>query len=120
MDKKLFMIKKVEQYNVFYQVGALQTWDLYCEPFEYAGEHFSTGIVEVDAIEDNLSLNTSSNAIMIDDTTPLIDEYGYPILLGEIDLDTQSLDIFADNIEIEDSSDDIIDFSEDNPFSENF
>lgn len=119
MDKKLFMVKKVEHYNVFYQTGALQTWDLYCEPFEYQGEHFDTGIVEVDAIEDTWSLNTSAGALLAHDGSMIIDEEGFPIII-DFDLETQSNDLFSDSEELDDSSQYLIDFSEDNPFSEQF
>lgn len=117
MDKKLFMIKKVEHYSIFYQTGALQTWDLFCEPFEYQGEHFTTGISDVDAIEDEMSLNTSAGALMINDVGMLLDEDGFPLLIG-YDLEDNSENYTSDSEELDDSADELIDFSEDNPFSE--
>ena len=41
----------VQGYNTFYQTGALQTFDLVCELFEYADEAIDTGIDELDKIE---------------------------------------------------------------------
>lgn len=119
MDKKLFMIKRVEQYNVFYQTGSLQTWDIFCEPFEYSGEHLNTGISEVDGIEDNMSLNMSAGAILAEDGSMLLDEYRFPIIV-DFDLEEQSNDHLSDTFELNQESDEIIDFSEDNPFSEQF
>jgi hypothetical protein len=118
MDKKLFMIKKVEHYNIMYQTGALQTWDVYCEPFEYQGEHLNTGIPEVDAIEDDMSLNTSSHALLIDADTMLVDEDRFPLLISDVELDELN-DFMSDTDELNTSSITLIDFSEDNPFSEN-
>jgi hypothetical protein len=118
MDKKLFVIKKVEHYNVFYQTGILQTWDLSCEPYEYEGEHFRTGIDDVDAIETAYSLNTSSGALLINDQGGmLLDDQGFPLLI-DYDLDDNSNDYNSDSEELNDSAADLIDFSEDNPFSE--
>lgn len=121
MDKKLFMIKKVEQYNIFYQTGALQTWDLYCEPYEYEGEHFNTGVTDIDSIETMYSLNTATTALLVElPDIMLIDEDGFPLLTGTFDIDARNLDINSDTDELNTSSDELIDFSEDNPFSENF
>ena len=47
----LFEIKHVQDTNVFYQMGGLQTFDLVCELFEYADEAIDTGIEELDKIE---------------------------------------------------------------------
>ncbi len=113
------MVKTVQQYNVFYQTGMLQTWDLVCEPFEYAGEHLNTGIEDVDAIEAQLSMNTSSRGLLITPTGFLLDDDGFPLLISSLDLDTNNLDFFSDSEEINEEVDDLVDFSEDNPFSEN-
>jgi hypothetical protein len=120
MDKKLFMIKKVEQYNIFYQTGALQTWDLYCEPYEYEGEHFQTGVADVDAIEPSQSLNTASGALLISlPDEMLVDENRFPLLVGTFDIDARNDDFGSDTDELNTAAEDLIDFSEDNPFSEN-
>lgn len=119
MDKKLFMIKNVQQYNVFYQNGSLQTWDITCEPFEYQGEHLQTGIPAVDIIESNLSLDTASGALMAGPDLAIIDELGFPIII-DFDLEQQSHDFLSDTFELNNEAIGLVDFSEDNPFSENF
>jgi hypothetical protein len=43
LNKKIFEIKYVEHEPVFYQMGALQMYDLRAELFEYSGELFNTG-----------------------------------------------------------------------------
>ena len=51
LSESLFEIKHVQDTNVFYQMGGLQTFDLVCELFEYADEAIDTGIEELDKIE---------------------------------------------------------------------
>jgi len=95
LNKKMFEIKFVEHEPVFYQMGALQMYDLRCEMFEYSQETFSTGVAEIDTLF--AGFETTSNTSI---------EY----------LETQ--DSFADNSTIETAADSIIDFSEADPFSE--
>ena len=52
LTKKLFEIQFVDHESVFYQTGALQTYDLQCELFEYSDEDMDTGIASIDAIEE--------------------------------------------------------------------
>jgi len=47
----LFQILDVQSTNTFYQTGALQTFDLVCELFQYGDEKIDTGIEEIDDIE---------------------------------------------------------------------
>jgi len=51
LSDSLFEIKHVQDTNVFYQMGGLQTFDLVCELFEYGDEAIDTGIEELDKIE---------------------------------------------------------------------
>ena len=95
LNKKMFEIKFVEHEPVFYQMGALQMYDLRCEMFEYSQETFSTGVSEIDTLF--AGFETTSNTSI---------EF----------LETQ--DSFADNSTIETAADSIIDFSEADPFSE--
>ena len=95
LNKKMFEVKFVEHEPVFYQMGALQMYDLRCEMFEYSQETFNTGVSEIDTLF--ASFETTSNTSI---------EF----------LETQ--DSFADNSTIETAADSIIDFSEADPFSE--
>ena len=38
LNNKCFQIKYVNKFEMFYQFGALQTWELTCELFEYSNE----------------------------------------------------------------------------------
>ena len=95
LNKKMFEVKFVEHEPVFYQMGALQMYDLRCEMFEYSQETFTTGVAEIDTLF--AGYETTSNTSI---------EY------------LESQDAFADNSTIETAADSIIDFSEADPFSE--
>lgn len=51
LNKKIFEIRFVEHEAIFYQMGALQTYDLKCELFEYSNERMDTGIADIDSLE---------------------------------------------------------------------
>ena len=85
LNNKPFQIKFVEHEAVFYQMGALQTYELTCELFEYSGERFNTGITAIDNIE---NLNAPSTQIYVQSVTGnyVIDETVYvtlPLIAGE-------------------------------------
>lgn len=97
MNDKFFKIMHVEHESVFYQSGSLQVFDLKCELFEYSNEMFDTGIEEIDTYFD--SINTEDQQV-----------YSLDKLLSK--------DPIAKNIFFEEESEDIIDFTEIDPFSE--
>ena len=116
LNKKCFQVKYVNKFEMFYQLGALQTWEMTCELFEYSDELLSTGIPEIDSLQKNFSTN------ILDWT--IDDEYGIPIITEDGDYLTQegsSLnDLIAgsDNLSIQNESDLFIDFTSVDPFSE--
>lgn len=116
LNKKCFEIKFVDNKPFFYPLGELFTYDLYCETFEYSDEKFSTGIPEIDAIQQVLSTNLYDNAIHDLDGNAILDSDGYPILPTEFE--ETEFDPLSDNDSIQSESDDIIDFSVSDPFSE--
>ena len=193
MTKKLFEIQFVVNEAVFYQSGALQTYDIQCELFEYSDEDMDTGITAIDSIEEVNSyvqtfpitftnqgfILTEDGSFIINETTPTtaIQGDGHKIIqdtvplftvneviTGQLTLSTASIvtsnathikvsnasnnftigeevvgttseargtlgtrsenvrelsnDPAANNVTIETIADGIIDFSEDNPFSE--
>jgi hypothetical protein len=95
MNGKFFKVMFVEHESVFYQTGALQVYDLKCELFEYSNEQFNTGITDID--------NHYAN-FKTDDIESLEDMF--------------IVDPIAKNIFYEEKGNDIIDFSELDPFSE--
>lgn len=98
LNNKLYKIQHVEHESVFYQSGALQVYDMRCELMEFSGEQFDTGIYEIDHFFDDI--DTTANTV--NTLTALT-----------------AVDPLADNLAFETQADDILDFSEMDPFSEN-
>jgi len=118
LNQKIFQVKFVEHEAIFYQLGALQTYDLVCELFEYSGETIDTGVPEIDAVQANFSPAMSSFAILTEDKNYyyITDEDGYKLVNESFDQNIT--DPISDNDEFETEADTFIDFSENDPFSE--
>jgi hypothetical protein len=119
MVDKLFEIKFVEHEQIFYQTGRLQTYDIRCELFEYSSERLDTGYSEIDGVEDQFSLDVLANELLLDGQDGgVLGEDGDAIL---VEFTIEDQDVQANNDEIfrqQIVSDDIIDFSEADPWSE--
>lgn len=115
MNKRLFQIKYVNKYEIFYQVGNLTTWELTCELFEYSNEEVSTGVPEIDSIQTNLSTNALDWSLLDENGDSLLTEDGDYIILQESPIGTLPGDN-TDTIQIE--GDDFVDFTQQDPFSE--
>lgn len=118
LNRKCFQIKYVNKFEMFYQLGALQTWEVTCELFEYSGELLNTGIPEIDILQKKYSTNILDWGILTQDLPPLyiLDEDGdYLILEGS---SMNDLVPASDNLEIQKESDLFVDFSAIDPFSD--
>lgn len=118
MLDRLLVIKYVNKNPVFYQMGAIQMYDLVCEMFEYSSERFSTGIEAIDSIETDLSLDASEYALLTQDKFIITDQDGYQIVQGGYNFETQARDPYEDNTEFETEGDSILDWTQIDPFSE--
>lgn len=118
LDKKLFTVTYVEKKMFHYPLGVLPVYDLHCELFEYSHEHVDTGIEEIDRIEIDLSINQLNYAIQDENGNALYTEDGKVITNEEFDQTT--IDPGQDNITVKTQGDPILDWSEKNPFSEEF
>ena len=94
LNKKLFEIQFVEHESLFYPTGTLPVYDLRCELFAYNQQELNTGIAEIDQIAQTSGPRSEAFANTF--------------------LDVARDDI--DNFAIEEKSDSILDFSENNPF----
>mgnify|MGYP003334118764 CR=1 FL=1 len=115
LNKKCFIIRYVNKFEMFYQLGALQTWEVTCEVFEYAGENMNTGIPEIDRLQKEFSVNMLDWIIKTEDGFNLTDEEGNLIVLEGYNLTDL---VKAENDEIQRESDQFVDFSAVDPFSE--
>lgn len=126
LNNKIFEIKYVKNDAIFYQLGALQTWDLKCELFEYSNELFETGIEEIDVLSRKYSLSMVNMGLLAEEPLSdvdlrypwITDESGFPVVQEAHDIDAGVMDPFADNDEIQEEADDFLDFSERDPFSD--
>jgi hypothetical protein len=95
LNNKFFKIMHVEHESVFYQTGALQVFDLKTELFEYSNERFETGVLDIDTFFDAYKTSGVTSLATLKTRDPI-----------------------AKNIDFEDEKNDIIDFTEIDPFSE--
>ena len=123
LNRKCFQIKFVNKFEMFYQFGALQTFELTCELFEYSNEQFNTGIAEIDAIQQNYSVNILDYVIMDEEGVNLTDEDSNYLVVEGYKPETinpasenDTIQQGTDNFPL--GSDDFIDFTEKDPFSE--
>ena len=96
LNRKCFEIKAVEDKPYFYPLGALQTFRLECELYEYSSEQFNTGNTAVDRTE-TLSLDPATWAANTD--------------IGDIDKN-------ADNDVFQEEANTILQWNPVDPFSE--
>ena len=130
-----FEIQFVEHEQPFYQVHNVPVYKLRCTKWEYASEEISTGLYDIDQTEDALSTNMldyqvsleaglPAGAIMMESDIPELKNFilleSAPAELGEKQVVDQSHKFEAASgvTSTGDSTDDILDFSERNPFGE--
>jgi len=118
MLKRLFVVMYVDKKAIFYQMGALQLYDLTCEVFEYSNEKLRTGVEEIDRLETKYSFDIEDQGILTNDGYTISDNLGYSLINSEFDHDTQLTDWFSDNDEISEEASIITDWSTRDPFSE--
>lgn len=94
LNKKLFEIQFVEHESMFYPTGTLPVYDLRCELFAYNQQSINTGIPEIDQIAQTTG------------------DRGQAFANTFLDVASAT----EDNFSIEERSDSVLDFSEDNPF----
>ena len=118
MLKAMYEIKFTQNIENFYQLGKLYTYELRCDRLEYSSERIDTDVTEIDEIEDQYSLSNTNNEKLLDEDTFLFLHEDDTFIINEADV-VVAAEISADNEEIGQKiiDDDILDFSEQNPFS---
>ena len=121
-----FEIQFVEDQEPFFQLGNLPVYKLRCTRFEYSSERIDTGVSDIDNLEDNRSMDMLNFQISLENEDGALKlESGHYIIGEGYNMATQSKD-FADNSTFESdagfgttsTADDILDFTERNPFGE--
>jgi len=116
MVGKIFEIKFVEHEQIFYQTGRLQTYDVRCELFEYSSQRIDTGDNNIDTIETTYSLDTLVYQFTLEDESGVVNLEEGGTLLQEYRI--ENTDASANNEFFQTQADNILDFSEINPFGE--
>ena len=117
--KKLFEINFVDHDDPFHQLDTNPVYKMRCRLFDYGSEELDTGITDIDAIENSLSI--ASHQLNLEDETGSIlletggDEY---IILEDYIVGDGVTDKTAQNELFETLDDTILDFSESNPFGD--
>ena len=121
-----FEIQFVEDQEPFFQLGNLPVYKLKTTRFEYSSEKLDTGMPEINQAEDRLSIDTLQHQLVLEDggglllesSDSILGNYNYAILENDdFNLATQTRD-YADNDTYDSQDDDILDFTERNPFGE--
>ena len=128
---KFFEISFVEDQEPFFQLGNLPVYKLRARTWEYSSEKLDTGVADIDSAEDQFSLDQLAHQFMLEDGTGAlqlendsVDGTVNYFINEEYNIQTQSP--YADNLDLDaqagfntaDTSDDILDFTERNPFGE--
>jgi hypothetical protein len=118
MLNSMYEIKFTQNIENFYQLGKLYTYELRCDRLEYSSERINTDITEIDEVEDQYSLSTANREKLLDEDAFLFLHEDGTFVVNEADV-VVIAEIAADNEEIGQKiiDDDILDFSEQNPFS---
>ena len=126
-----FEIQFVQDQEPFFQLGQLPVYKLVCTRFEYSSEQIDTGVSTIDSAEDQYSLDQLAHQISLENETGSLllesdaaDGQVQYILLETYNLQTQSN--YANNNDLDSeagfdtasTADDILDFTERNPFGE--
>ena len=93
--KKLFQINFVDHDDPFNQLDSNPVYKMRCRLFDYSSDELSTGITEIDAIADDLSISNSDFQFILERTSII----GNAITLDFSEVDLSS-DITLDQTEI--------------------
>jgi hypothetical protein len=115
VNQRCFKIVYVEKYEMFYQMGSLQSWKFTCELFDYNNETINTGVPEIDSIMTKLNTNSMNWAILNEDGLMLVNEDGSSVISEKM---PDIAIIGDDSVEIQTESEMFVDFSTIDPFSE--
>lgn len=109
-----FEVKYVKNFSPFFALGKNYIYELKCMKLEYAHERINTGIPDIDSISSYSLANTGDIPLATERSIPLITSNGTLLTIGFPT--TQDLTNDAQNNDFQEESDDIVNFTESNPF----
>jgi hypothetical protein len=118
MLNAMYEIKFTENIENFYQLGKLYTFEMRCDKFEYSSQRINTDVADIDAIEDEYSTSSDNIEKMLAENNDILTLEDGTYIVNEARVVSNAL-VSADNENIGEKiiDDDILDFSEKNPFS---
>jgi hypothetical protein len=116
--QSLFEIRKVDSQTPFFQLGKLYTYKMNCELVQFSNERFNTGVEEIDNIAASFGKSLGEYELLL--------ETGDSLLLETHELSPMINEEFSalndisgtDNELFSNEADNVLDFSERNPFGE--
>lgn len=120
LTKSYFEIRKVEGDTPFYQLGKLYVFRMQCELMQFSSENFNTGIDEIDTYTDSIDQNLNNFELLVESDGSLLLEFNTetPMILESYKITT--VDDGSRNEDFDTGIEDILDFTERNPFGEVF
>jgi hypothetical protein len=99
--KKLFQINFVDHDDPFNQLDTNPVYKLRCRLFDYGSEELDTGITEIDAISDDLSIASSEYQLTLENASIVgqpstLDIFTYTLDFADITLDSSIVSEGAD------------------------
>ena len=118
LTKSYFEIRKVDTLSPFFQVGKLYTYKMMCELMQFSNERINTGISEIDGVFNELNQTVDNFELLQEGGDSVILETSEitPLVLENYTQDNDRID--ADNDKFDVDIENILDFSERNPFGE--
>ena len=118
MTKDLFEIKFVEPIEVLFQLGKLYTYEIRCDKYEYSSERLDTDVADIDQIETDYSVSTDNMPKFLnEDGDQLLNENGTFTVEEGQHVDERDDSAQNDYLQDKITDEDVLDFSESNPFS---
>ena len=122
---KMFEISFVDHDEPFYQLDNNPVYKLRCKQYEYSSEQIDTGITTIDAIEGELSADTRQYQITLENEVGSVQlenaaDTGIAayIITEDYIVGDQSTDTINQNELFDELDDNVLDFSETNPFGD--
>lgn len=115
LNKKVFEVRYVDPWDPFYALGTLYKYRLTCELFEFSSEKFTTGIDDIDNIE-NFSEDLFQWAIKTEDGRSILTEDGNVLVVDNYN--STQIDRLDDGDFVQQHANNVLDISESNPYIE--
>ena len=116
--QSFFEIRKVDSQIPFFQAGKLYTYQMNCELIQFSNEIFETGVDEIDNIAASFGRTIENFDILLESGDSLLLETNAITPLVNENFTVNNDIAAADNETFTAEADNVLDFSERNPFGE--